>query len=453
MTSSGTLTQPADQSTDWIVRAHRDHVLTSWSKQSGPDPMTVVGGEGCWFVDSDGNRYLDFLSQLVNLNLGHQHPRLVDAIAEQAKKLSFIGPTFANEARSKLALEMDRITPGNLTASFFTTGGAAANEAAIAIARVVTGRHKVVTRYRSYHGATAGAMTATGDPRRWGLEPLGTPGIVRMLDPYVPGAIPGDDPRYSAAHLEEILQFENPGSVAAVLLETVTGTNGPIVPPPGYLKAVRELCDRHGILLICDEVMVGFGRLGTWFGVEQFDVVPDILTTAKGINSGYVPLGAATVGAHIRDVLRDVALPAGLTYAGHPLACGSAVASIEIMEDECIVENAAVQGERLRLGLEELAKRHPSVGGVRGLGLMQGLDLVGTDGRTPLVPFRGTAEQAAPAVAVVKAAHERGLYIGRNDSVIRLAPPLIITAEEIDLALSILDEALVEADRHVGGSV
>ncbi|MDH3046649.1 aminotransferase class III-fold pyridoxal phosphate-dependent enzyme [Gordonia alkanivorans] len=449
MTSNGTLTPSTEKGTDWIARAHRDHVLSSWSKQSGPDPITVVDAAGCWFVDSNGNRYLDFLSQLVNLNLGHQHPRLVEAITEQARKSCFIGPTFANEARSRLALELDALTPGNLTSSFFTTGGAAANEAAIAIARAVTGRHKVVARYRSYHGASAGAMTLTGDSRRWGLEPLTTPGVVRMLDPYVPGGGNVDDPRYSAAHLEEVLQYENPGSVAAVIMETVTGTNGPIVPPPGYLKSIREVCDRHGILLICDEVMVGFGRLGTWFGIEQFDVVPDILTTAKGINSGYVPLGATIVGAHIRDVLRDIALPAGLTYAGHPLACGSAVASIEIMKSEGVVENAATQGARLQRGLEELTQRHPSVGGIRGLGLMWGIDLVGADG-SPLIPFKGTPEQSAPGLAVVKAAKERGLWIGRQDSVIRLAPPLIITADEIDLALSILDEALVHADEAVG---
>ncbi|MEO9328120.1 aminotransferase class III-fold pyridoxal phosphate-dependent enzyme [Gordonia aurantiaca] len=451
MTSSGTLPATTEEGTDWIARAHRDHVLTSWTKQSGPMPITVVDAAGCWFTDSEGNRYLDFLSQLVNMNLGHQHPKLVEAIADQARTSCFIGPTFANEARSRLALELDALTPGNLTSSFFTTGGAAANEAAIAIARAVTGRHKVIARYRSYHGASAGAMTLTGDPRRWGLEPLTTPGVVRMLDPYVPGGGNADDPRFSAAHLEEILRYENPGSVAAVIMETVTGTNGPIVPPPGYLKAVREICDRYGIMLICDEVMVGFGRLGTWFGIEQFDVVPDILTTAKGINSGYVPLGATIVGEHIRDALREIPLPTGLTYAGHPLACGSAVAAIQIMKDEKVVENAAVQGDRLKRGLDELVERHPSAGGIRGLGLIWGIDLVGADGN-PLIPFKGTPEQAAPGAAVVKAAKDRGLWIGRQDSVIRLAPPLVITAEEIDLALSILDEALVHADNAVGAS-
>ncbi len=443
-------------SLDWVAQAQKDHVLTSWSKQDGPDPIVVTSAEGCWFTDSHGKRYLDFMSQLVNMNLGHQHPRLIESIKRQADTLAYIAPSFANEARSRLALELAELTPGDLTATFFTTGGAAANEAAMKVARQVTGREKIVTRYRSYHGASTGAMTASGDPRRWGLEPYVMPGIVRMLDPYLPGnpeTIDQNDARFSVRHFEEILQYENPDTVAAIMLETVTGTNGPIVPPDGYLQGIREVCDRYGIMMICDEVMVGFGRLGTWFGVDHWGVVPDILTLAKGLNSGYVPLGAMVVREHIRDYLRDHVFSAGLTYSGHPLACASAVESIQIMKDENIIERAASRGHYLRVGLERLAASHPSIGGIRGLGLMVGVDLV-SDRATgkPLVPFHGSAAEAAPAAAVISAAKAEGVWFGRQDSVIRMAPPLVISEEEIDLALAVLDLALAPADAAYLGS-
>jgi taurine--2-oxoglutarate transaminase len=441
-------------SLEWVAQAQRDHILTSWSKQSGPDPMVVVSAEGCWFTDSEGNRYLDFMSQLVNMNLGHQHPRLIESIKRQADTLAYIAPNFANEARSRLALDLADLTPGDLTATFFTTGGAAANEAAMKVARQVTGRHKIVTRYRSYHGASAAAMTASGDPRRWGLEPFGMPGIVRMLDPYVPGAdctYHEDDPRFSVRHFEEVLQYENPNTVAAIMLETVTGTNGPIVPPDGYLEGIREVCDRYGIMMICDEVMVGFGRLGTWFGVDRWDIVPDILTLAKGLNSGYVPLGAMVVREHIRDFLRDHVFSAGLTYSGHPLACATAVESIQIMKDEKIIERAAARGEYLMAGLQRLKDTHPSVGRVRGVGLMLGLDLVKDAKGTALVPFHADAAQSAPGAEVVASAKADGVFIGRQDAVIRMAPPLVISEEEIDIALAALDRALEKSDAYFEG--
>src|SRR5881296_1606451 len=339
------------------------YVLHSWSVRSAIDPIPVAGAEGRYFWDYDGKRYLDFASQLVNLALGHQHPKVVAAIKEQADQLCTIGPPMANEARSTLARMLAEVTPGDLTMSFFTNGGAEANENAIKLARWATGRHKIVARYRSYHGATGGAITLTGDPRRWAAEP-GIPGVVRMFDPYTyrcPAGHPDPCPVCTGApHLEEILQYEGPQTVAAVILETVTGTNGIIVPPDGYLQSIREVCDRHGIVLIFDEVMAGFGRTGRWFACDNWDVVPDILTIAKGINSGYVPLGAMVINDKLRDWVRDKPFYGGLTYSGHPLACASAVASIEAFREERIVENAAEHGRYLADALRSLQQRHAS---------------------------------------------------------------------------------------------
>ena len=309
-----------------VVEDAKRYVLHSWSVQNALEPIPVAGGEGRYFWDFDGKRYLDFASQLVNVSIGHQHPKVVAAIREQAEKLCTIGPPMATEPRSTLARMLAEITPGDLEMSFFTNGGAEANENAIKLARWYTGRDKIIARYRSYHGATGGAITLTGDPRRWPAEP-GIPGVVRMFDPYTyrcPAGHPDPCPVCTGApHLEEILQYEGPHTVAAVILETVTGTNGIIVPPDGYLQSIREVCDRYGILLIADEVMAGFGRTGKWFGVENWDVVPDILSVAKGINSGYIPLGAMVVRKPIADWVRDKYFAGGLTYSGHPLACAS----------------------------------------------------------------------------------------------------------------------------------
>src|SRR5690348_16704553 len=436
-----------------IQELDRQHVLHSWSVQNQISPLPVAGAEGRYFWDHEGNRYLDFASQLVNVNLGHQHPKVVAAIKEQADKLTTIGPPMAHETRSELARLLDEVTPGDLTMSFFTNGGAEANENAIKLARWYTGRQKIVTRYRSYHGATAGAIAATGDPRRWAAEP-GPPGIVRMLDPYTyrcPAGHPDPCPVCTGApHLEEILQYEGAHTVAAVILETVTGTNGIIVPPDGYLQSIRDVCDRHGILLICDEVMAGFGRTGKWFGVDNWDVVPDILTVAKGINSGYVPLGAMIVREPIAHWVRDKYFAGGLTYSGHPLACASAVASIEAFQEEGIVEQSAAMGDVFRSELAKLAERHPSVGDVRGLGCFWGLELVkNRETREPLVPFNGAGEDAKPIGAVMKRALDRGLYLMTHWNVVMCCPPLTITREELDEALEILDDALAVADEFV----
>ena len=436
-----------------IQREAKQYVLHSWSVQNAINPLPVAGAEGRYFWDYEGKRYLDFASQLVNVSIGHQHPRLVAALKEQADKLCTIGPPVATVPRSTLARYLAEITPGDLSMAFFTNGGAEANENAIKVARWYTGRQKVIARYRSYHGATGGAITLTGDPRRWGAEP-GMPGIVRMFDPYTyrcPAGHPDPCPVCTGApHLEEILQYEGAHTVAAVILETVTGTNGLIVPPDGYLRSIRETCDRHGILLITDEVMAGFGRTGKWFGVDNWDVVPDIMTLAKGINSGYVPLGAMVVREPIAAWLRDKYFAGGLTYSGHPLACAVAVASIDAFKDEGIVENAAERGEDFREGLQALALKHPSIGEVRGLGCFWGLELVKSrETREPLVPYNGAAEDAAPVTRLAKAAMERGLYLMTHWNVILICPPLTITREELDEGLAILDEALAIADEYV----
>jgi len=435
-----------------VVADDRRYLIHSWSVQSALAPIPVAGGEGRYFWDYEGKRYLDFAAQLVNLALGHQHPKVVAAVKEQADRLCTIAPSVANDKRSELARLVAECMPGDLNRTFFTNGGAEANENAVKLARWVTGRHKIVARYRSYHGATAGAITLTGDPRRWFAEP-GLPGIVRMFDPYTyrcPAGHPDPCPVCSGGpHLEEILMYEGPQTVAAVMLETVTGTNGIIVPPDGYLQSIREVCDRHGILLVLDEVMAGWGRTGRWFGCDNWDVVPDIITTAKGINSGYVPLGAMTVRDHVYDAIEDRYFAGGLTYSGHPLACATGVASIEAFRDEGVVENAAAMGDYLGETLPRLAERHPSIGEVRGLGLFWGLELVrNRQTREPLVPFNAGGEAAEPISRITKACLERGLYPFVHWNVLAITPPLNITREELDEGLEILDDVLAIADEY-----
>ncbi len=481
----------------------RAHVVHSWSVQSAIDPLPIVAAEGSWFVDAEGRRYLDFASQVVNANLGHQHPRVTAAIAAQAERLCALGPGFASEGRSRLGHLLAEVAPGDLTTSFFTNGGADAVENAVKLARWYTGRSKLVARYRSYHGATAGAASLTGDPRRWPVEP-GAPGVVRLLDPYpyrcpaghpydgvppapgrpcthadggvvgasgtaslVAGGPPADAPGSDGPsagplgatgsvgcpvcsggpHLEEVLRYEGPESVAAVVLETVTGGNGVLVPPDGYLRSVREVCDRYGILLILDEVMAGFGRTGRWFACEHWGVVPDIMVVAKGITSGYVPLGAMVVSARLRDWLRDHEFASGLTSTGNPIACAAGIATIEAMRDEGLVERAGVLGEQLGAGLAALAGRHPAVGEVRGLGLLWGVELVRDRAtREPFVPFAAKGEAAAPMRRLKEAATARGLHLMTHDSLVLVAPPLVIGEDELAAGLAVLDEVLAVAD-------
>ena len=436
-------------------RDDRAHVFHSWSAQRALDPVVVTGGLGSTFWDAAGTRYLDFSSQLVNLNLGHQHPKVVAAIQEQAAQLCTIAPSFANPARSEAARRIAEVAPGDLSHVFFTNGGTEANEHAVKMARLTTGRHKILAAYRSYHGATTGSITLTGDPRRWANEPA-MPGVVRFFGPYpYRSAFHSDSAEQEAAralqHLEEVFMFEGPQTIAAVVLESVVGTNGILVPPPGYLAGVRELCDRHGVLLICDEVMSGFGRCGEWFAVDRWGVVPDLITFAKGVNSGYVPLGGVVLGEKVYDTFAERPFPGGLTYSGHPLACAAAVATIDVMHEERIPERVRDLGERV-VGprLEKLRDRHPSVGEVRGLGLFWAIELVRDPGtREMLVPYNASGAAAKPMADVVAACKARGVWPFTHFNRVHVVPPLVITEEELLQGIDAIDDALDAADAYV----
>jgi taurine--2-oxoglutarate transaminase len=436
--------------------ADRAHVFHSWSAQALIAPVPVAGGSGAVFWDDDGHRYVDFSSQLVNLNLGHQHPRMVEAIKVQADRLCTVAPIFANDVRSEAARLICSHAPAGLEKVFFTNGGAEANENAIRMAKLHTGRHKVLSTYRSYHGATAAAIAATGDPRRWANEPTVT-GSVHFFGPYPYRSAFGstteaEEAERALAHLASVVALEGPDTIAAVLLETVVGTNGVLVPPDGYLAGVRELCDRHGIVLIADEVMVGFGRVGEWFAVDRWDVVPDLITFAKGVNSGYVPLGGVIISEEIAATFAERAFPGGLTYSGHPLACASAVESIHIFEDDDLVGRARRLGDEvIRPALEELADRHPSVGEVRGLGCFFAIELVRDAAtREPYVPFNASGPAAAPMNELVASCKERGVWPFAHFNRLHVAPPLVIEEDEIRRGIEAIDDALEQADAAVG---
>jgi len=447
---------PTDQET--VRRNDRTHVFHSWSAQAAIDPLPIARAHGSRFWDFEGKGYLDFSSQLVNVNIGYQHPKLVAAIQEQAGRLLTIAPTFANDARSEAARLLAELAPGDLNMVFFTNGGAEANENAIRMARLHTGRNKILAAYRSYHGATADSIALTGDPRRWPSEP-GMPGVVRHWGPYAyRSAFHSDNEEQEGEralqHLRDTIMVEGASTVAAIILETVVGTNGVLVPPDGYLAGVRQICDEHGILLIVDEVMSGFGRCGEWFAVDHWDVTPDLITFAKGVNSGYVPLGGVILSDRVAETFQDRAYPGGLTYSGHPLACASAVASIGIFREEGIVEHARALGtDVIGPELRALAERHPSVGEVRGLGVFWALELVrDRHTREPLVPFNATGADAAPMADFAAACKAEGLWPFIHFNRTHVVPPCTTSADEIREGVAILDHALEVADRYYTGS-
>ena len=432
----------------------RAHVFHSWSAQASLDPMVVTRAEGSVIWDGQGNRLLDFTSQLVFTNLGHQHPRVVAAIQQQAATLCTVAPAYANAARSEAARLIASHTPGDLDRIFFTTGGADANEHAVRMARLHTGRHKVLTTYRSYHGGTQLAVNMTGDPRRWASDHAST-GTVHFFGPFLyrsafHATTEEEECQRALAHLEQVIALEGPGTIAAVALESIPGTAGIMVPPPGYLQGVRELCDRHGILLIADEVMAGFGRAGRWFAIEHGDVVPDLLTFAKGVNSGYVPMGGVAISGTVAATFDERVYPGGLTYSGHPLACAAAVATIETMEDGGVVEHADMLGrEVFAPGLAALAEKHAWIGEVRGTGVFWALEMVADrETREPLAPYGGSSPQMAAIVASCK---KRGLLPFTNFNRVHLVPPCTTSVAEVEEALGILDEALGEAGRSAAG--
>ncbi len=432
----------------------RAHVFHSWSAQGTLNPTEIAGGEGSYFWDSSGKKYLDFTSQLVNLNIGHQHPKLVAAIQESAGKLCTVAPPFVNASRSEAARLITELAPGDLNMVFFTNGGAEAAEYATRMAKLHTGRHKVLTTYRSYHGSTAGAIALTGDPRRWPNE-TGASGAVKFWGPYpyrsaFHSTSDAQECQRALEHLESVLMVEGPHTVAMIALETVVGTNGILVPPDGYLQGVREICNKHGIVMMCDEVMAGFGRCGEWFAVNKWNVTPDLICFAKGVNSGYIPLGGVVISQKIADTFKDRVFPGGLTYSGHPLACAAAVASINIFKEEKIVEHARMLGKDvIGPALEKIKAKHPSVGDVRGLGVFWAIELVkNRETREPLVPFNAAGADAKPMMDLIVACKERNLWPFTHFNRMHVVPPCNTPIEDVEVGLAIIDEVLDIADKH-----
>lgn len=436
-------------SSELVARA-RAHNFFSWSAQDAVNPIAMVRGEGCYFWDADGRRYFDLNSQSMCVNIGHGDRRVIEAIKTQADELAYAGPGMVTLVRAELGEQLAQHTPAGLEHFFFGVSGGDANENAVKMARSVTGRHKVLARYRSYHGATFGSISLTGDHRRWASEP-GIPGVVRIPDPYKyrstlyrAGDSDADFARRCLEQIEEIILFEGPHTVAAILLETVTGTNGVIIPPDGYLQGVRELCNRHGILLICDEVMTGFGRTGAWFGVDHWGVAPDIMTMAKGLTSAYLPLSAVAVNDRVFEHFRKNVFYGGLTYSAHPMCLAAALATIRVIEEDDLVGNAQRMGRVLAELHDELKTEHPSIGDVRSIGLLGCIELVrDQESKEPLAPYTGGGD-VMPRIAAYLREHGVYTYLWRN--LLHTNPPLCVTETELRETMAIVNDALSIAD-------
>ncbi len=441
-------TAASGMSTEEIVRLSREHTFFSWSAQGAIDPIAIDRAEGVYLYTPEGQRILDFNSQLMSVNIGHGDRRVIDAITAQATKLQYVQPAFATEPRARLGAKLAEILPGDLDKVFFTLGGAEAIENAIKLARAYTGRHKILARYRAYHGATLGAMTLTGDPRRWANEPA-LVGVVRYPDTHRWGEKEPRPVAESLQGLEDVIRYEGSHTIAAVFLETIVGTNGILIPPDGYIQGVREICDRHDILMVADEVMAGFGRTGRWFAIDHWDTVPDLMTMAKGLTSSYLPLGAVAMNHKIAKHFDTNFYYGGLTYSSHAISCAAALATIGVYEEDRLIENADRLGGVMRRHHEELAAKHPSVGAHRNLGLFGIIDLVRTrDPWTPLTPFNGTSDEMK---AIGKYFREHGLYTMIANNSIHTNPPLCITEEQLAEGFAIIDGALDIADQAVTG--
>ena len=437
---------------DNIKTALKTYNLQSWSKQKGLDPICVEKAEGIYFWDYEGNRYTDMSSQLVNMNLGFGNKAIGDAIKRQVDQYCFVGPSYGAASRAELAEKIISLMPDNMGKVFFTNAGADANENAVKIARMFTGRNKIFSRYRSYHGSSFGAGNLTGEPRRYALEP-GIPGFVKFFDPYVyREAIPFESEeaatRYYLAKLEEQIQYEGPDQIAAIVMETVTGSNGVIIPPKGYLPGVRALCDKYGILMICDEVMTGWGRTGEMFCFMNFDVKPDIVTFAKGVTCGYVPLGGVVVSSQIAEYFDDHVLSCGLTYSGHPLACAAGVACVNYYEEANIIPHVKEMGKVLSARLEAFKTAHACVGDVRCIGLFSAIEFVKNKSTTePLVPYgRDPKGTMGMIIGLLK---ERRFMTYSHENMILIAPPLIITEEQLTEELEKVEEVLTIVDSRL----
>ena len=441
-----TTTLPERLTAEQIVALSREHTFFSWSVQGAIDPIAIDRAEGIYLYTPDGRRIIDFNSQLMSVNIGHGDRRVIDAITEQATKLQYVQPAFATEPRARLGAKLAEILPGDLDKVFFTLGGAEAIENAIKLARHYTGRTKILARYRSYHGATLGAMTLTGDPRRWANEP-GIWGVVRYPDTHRWGEKEPRPVAESLQGLEDVIRYEGAHTIAAVFLETIVGTNGILIPPDGYLRGVREICDRHQILMVADEVMAGFGRTGKWFAVDHAGVVPDLMTMAKGLTSSYLPLGAVAMRRAIAEKFDTTMFYGGLTYSSHPISLAASLATIRVYEEDGLIDNAARLGPVMRAHHERLYARHPSVGAYRNLGLFGIIDLVRTrEPYDPLTPFNGTSDEMK---AIGKYLRDHGLYTLIANNSIHTNPPLCITEQQLDEGFAIIDAALELADEAV----
>jgi taurine--2-oxoglutarate transaminase len=436
-----------------ILPLSMQHSFWTWSAQAKVSPIPVTRAQGVYFWDSAGKRYLDFNSMTMCVNIGHGNQRVIEAIVEQARTLPYAAPGMATKPRAMLGKILAEITPGNLERFMFTLGGADANENAVKLARGFTHKHKILSRYRSYHGASAGAMALTGDPRRLPWEPNLMPGVVHFLDPYRyrstfhrsnPGISEEQFTQDYLNHLEEIILYEGSETIAAILLESVTGTNGIIIPPPAYLPGVRRLCDQYGILLIADEVMSGFGRTGEWFAVDHWMVIPDLMTMAKGLTSAYAPLGAVAMKPEIATAFDQVVYQGGLTYTAHPISLAAAIANIQVMQDEHLVEHAQKMGTVLHRMLTDLGEQHPSIGEVRSIGLFGIIELVrDRTTKEPLTPWNGSSPEMN---AFRKYCLDHGLFLYTHCHTVLIIPPLIITEDELAEGFAVLDQALKITD-------
>ena len=437
-----------------ILQNNLAHTIFSWSKQNGLNPINIASAKGVYLTDRSGKRYLDFTSQLMNVNIGHGDPRVTEAVVKQMAELSYVNPGMATEARGLLGKKLAEISPGTLNRTFFTNGGTEAVEHAIKLARLYTGRHKIITLFQSYHGATYGALSASGDPRGLPHDSQGVPNFIHVENPYFyrcpwNSKTPNECAENAAAHLERIVNYEGPNSLAAILMEGESGSSGCIKYPVGYWKKVKAIADKHGILTICDEVMSGFGRTGKWFGINHHDVEPDIMCMAKGMTSGYIPLGGFIVKEEIVKAFEDKPLPIGLTYSGHAVACAAANAVIDIYEKDNLVENAKLMGEYLDSQVEKLKDKHPSIGDFRNTGLLGCIELVkNRKTKEPMAPWNASPNEMVIMNKVMTKLNELGMYTFVRWNWIFTAPPLIINKDQVDEGMDIISKAIAVADEY-----
>jgi taurine---2-oxoglutarate transaminase len=435
-----------------IIQNNLDYTLFSWSKQKGIAPIAVKYGEGVYLYDYDGKRYIDFSSGLMNVNIGHGNQRVTDAVVKQMQEVAYVTPSCVTKVRGELGKKLAEICPGDLNKAFFTLCGATSIENGIKLARLYTGRHKILCRYQSYHGASYGAMSASGDPRRIPMDSQQAPNFVHFDLPYLYRWEYGEEAllKESIASLERLIAYEAPANIAAILLEGESGSSGCLKYPIGYLKAVREICNKHGILLIMDEVMSGFGRTGKWFGFQHHDIVPDMIAMAKGLTCGYLPFGCLMVSNKIAAKYDDNVLALGLTYSAHPVSCAAALETLKIYEDDGLIENAAAMGKYVNEQVDLLKQKHPSIGDFRNTGLLGCIELVkNRKTKEPMAPFNAKPDEMAVMNKVAAKIKELGMYTFVRWSYIFIAPPLIVTKAQIDEGLKIISEAILIADAEV----